>query len=119
MEPNIWGDFLMKQAPVIIVLGLGIYFLYKYFVSQIKSKDEIIKEKDALLIATIKEKDELLISTMKAKDEKIDHQTKAVMELYGRAVEAQNRNSDVCEQLLEVLKETRDEIREVKQKIAA
>jgi hypothetical protein len=116
VDANIWGDFLMKQAPVIVVLGLMLYFSYKYFTSQQAAKDLLIKEKDTLLITTIREKDELLISTVESKDQKIDEQNKAVMSLYGKAIEAQNRNSEVCEQLLEVLKETRDEVRQLRER---
>ena len=41
-----WIDFLSKQLPVIVVLGFGIYWLCKYFIKVIESKDEIIKEKE-------------------------------------------------------------------------
>jgi hypothetical protein len=117
-ESDLWGDFLMKQTPVIIVLGLFCYFMYKYFVSQQTSKETTIKEKDTLIISTIREKDLLLIETVKVKDQKIDEQNKAVMELYGKAIEAQNKNTEVCEQLLEVLKDTRNDIRHLSEKIS-
>jgi hypothetical protein len=106
IEQSLWTDFLMKQAPVIIVLGLISYFMYKYFISQQDKKDATIKEKDALFIATIT-----------AKDEKIDEHQQAVMELYGKAIEAQNRGNMVQEQLLEVLKETKDEVNKLSDKI--
>jgi hypothetical protein len=106
IEQTLWNDFLMKQAPVIIVLGLFCYFMYKYFITQQDKKDTTIKEKDALFISTIA-----------SKDQKIEeHQTK-VMELYGKAIEAQNKGNLVQEQLLEVLKETKDDINKLSDKI--
>jgi hypothetical protein len=103
---QLWSDFLMKQAPVIVVLGLFCYFMYKHFTRQ--------ADKDG---TTIKEKDALLIETIRLKDDKIEEQSKSVMELYGRAIEAQNRNSEVQEQLLEIIKETRESVRELNNKI--
>jgi hypothetical protein len=105
---QLWTDFLMKQAPVIVVLGLFCYFMYKHFTGQQDKKD-----------ITIKEKDMLLIETIKLKDAKIDEQSKSVMELYGRAIEAQNRNSEVQEQLLEIIKDTRESVRELNSKISS
>jgi hypothetical protein len=61
----------------------------------------------------------LLIETIKLKDAKIDEQSKSVMELYGRAIEAQNRNSEVQEQLLEIIKDTRESVRELNSKISS
>jgi hypothetical protein len=106
MEQSIWSDFLMKQAPVIVVLGLCCYFMYKYFSAQQDKKDATIKEKDALFIATIT-----------AKDEKIEEHQKSVMDLYGKAIEAQNRSTAVQEQLLEVLKETKEDVNRLSDKI--
>lgn len=43
---NFWFDFLSKQLPVIVVLGIFCYGMYKYFIAVINKKDEIIEEKD-------------------------------------------------------------------------
>ena len=95
MEQSIWTDFVAKQAPVIIVLAIFCYGMYKYFIQQQNKKDEIIK----------------------AKDDRIDEQQDKVMDLYGKAVESQNRGNVIQEQLLAVLKETKEEINKLSDKI--
>lgn len=52
-----WTDVLMKQAPIVIVLCVGLYFMYKYFVAQITAKDALIASKDT----HIKEQNDKLI----------------------------------------------------------
>lgn len=89
---SIWNDFLIKQAPVIVVLGLFCYFMYKYFIQQQNKKDETIKEKDKLLVDTIQRNQDSLT------------------ELLTKSTEAINRNSSVQEQLVDLIKETRDEV---------
>lgn len=37
-------DFLLKQLPVIVVLGIFCYFMYKYFTKVIDAKDAIISD---------------------------------------------------------------------------
>jgi F0F1-type ATP synthase membrane subunit b/b' len=46
MDPQIIQDFLLKQLPVIVVLGFFCYFMYKYFTGVINTKDVLIREKD-------------------------------------------------------------------------
>lgn len=41
-----WFDFLSKQLPVIVVLGIFCYGMYKYFIAVISKKDQIIEDKD-------------------------------------------------------------------------
>jgi hypothetical protein len=95
MEQTIWADFLMKQAPVIIVLGLFCYKMYTYFIAQQDRKD----------------------ATIASKDNKIEEHQQKVMELYGNAIEAQNKGNLVQEQLLEVLKETKEDVKHLSDKI--
>lgn len=43
---KILQDFLFKQMPVIVVLGLFCFFMYKYFTKVIDDQQELIREKD-------------------------------------------------------------------------
>lgn len=95
MEQTLMNDFLMKQAPVIVVLLGGMWLMYKYFTTQQDKKDLIIA----------------------AKDEKLEEHQKDVRDLYGKAIEAQNRGNQVQEQLLEVLKETKEDVNELSKRI--
>lgn len=95
IEQSIWTDFVAKQAPVIIVLLVGMFGMYKYFVAQQNKKDAIISDKDR----------------------KLEEQSARVMDLYGKAIESQNRGTLVQERLLEVLKDTQDDINRLNDKI--
>ena len=78
---NAWFEFLTKQAPVIIVLGLGVYAMYKYFVAEATKKDAIIA----------------------LKDDHIQGQNEEVMHLYKMAIEAQTKSIQVQEQLIDLI----------------
>lgn len=59
MEQSIWSDFFMKQAPVIIVLSLFCYFMYKYLTGVIAAKEVIIQAKDKRMEELLEEYMEL------------------------------------------------------------
>ena len=46
--PGIW-EYLIQQAPVVVLLALVCYFGFSFFSKQMKMKDAIIKEKDEAL----------------------------------------------------------------------
>ena len=46
MDSQIIQDFLLKQLPVIVVLGLLCFFMYKYFTGVIDSMNERLIKKD-------------------------------------------------------------------------
>lgn len=66
-------DILVKQSPIIVMLCVFLYFMYKY----IMLKNGIIEKKDTIII----------------------EQQNRLMELYGDAVKSQNRLSTVIEEL--------------------
>lgn len=41
-----WSDFLLKQVPVVAVLGYFCYWLTSYFIKVVNSKDERLLHKD-------------------------------------------------------------------------
>ena len=75
---DIWA-YLLQQAPVIVVLGLVCFGLYK----ALKARDAEIRVKDTQLA----------------------NERKELMELYGQAVQAQQRGNDIQLQLIAVIKE--------------
>lgn len=89
MEQSIWTDFVAKQAPIVIVLAIFCYGMYKFFTGQLKARDAIIREKD----------------------KNITDQNAKVMDLYGRAIEAQNRSTLISEQLLDSVNKLNDKIK--------
>ena len=91
----LWNDFLVKQAAVIVVLGLVVYFMYKYFVAESAKKDGIIA----------------------AKDLHIEEQNKEVMLLYKMAIETQTKSIQLQEQLIDLIKEVKNDIHELHKKI--
>lgn len=80
-ETQIWADFLLKQLPVIVVLSIFCYCMYKYFTKTIEQKDASIKEKDE----EIKELHEKLLNVTK------------------QCIEASNKNSDASNGLKDVI----------------
>lgn len=66
-------DILLKQSPVIVLMGITLYIMYNY----INQKNKVIKEKDDLIIE------------MHGK----------LMVLYGQAVTSQNSLTNVIEEL--------------------
>ena len=90
LPSELWS-YLVQQVPVVVVLGVFCWFLYKL----ILKRDATIKEKDILL-----EKDR-----------------GQMMELYGKAIEAQNkttealnRSNEIQLQLIELIKDTKDDV---------
>lgn len=75
---DIWA-YLLQQAPVIVVLGVVCFGMYK----AIKARDAVIKEKDAQMATERKE----------------------LMLLYGQAIAAQTKGNDIQLQLIAVIKE--------------
>lgn len=88
MEQSIWNDFLMKQAPTIVVLGLFCYGMYKFFTAQQDKKDQLIATKDT----------------------ELREQTKEVKDLYGKSIETNTKTNIILEQLLDIQKEIKSEI---------
>lgn len=75
---DIWA-YLLQQAPVIVVLGVVCFGMYK----AIKARDAVIKEKDSQMATERKE----------------------LMALYGQAIAAQTKGNDIQLQLIAVIKE--------------
>ncbi len=94
---DLWS-YLLQQVPVVVVLGVFCFFLYKL----ILKRDAIIKEKD----------------------EQLAQDRKEVMELYGEAIksanrttEALNRTSETQVQLIELIKDVREDIMDLRELI--
>ena len=104
-DTTLLGDIMDKSLTVAILLGV-LYFLYKYHSAQQDKKDALLKEKELVFLSTIKEK-----------DNRIDEQQKAMMELYGKAIEAQSKGNMIQEQLLDVLQRTREDVTRLSSKI--
>jgi len=66
---ELWVDFFSKQVPVILVLGMVIYFGYRYFVSQAEKKDQIIASKDLQLREQTDRLIDLYVEDIKTKSE--------------------------------------------------
>jgi hypothetical protein len=88
MEQSIWSDFLVNQAPSIVIIGVFCYGTYKYFTAQQEKKDNLIAQKDSQIAA----------------------QTKEATDLYGKAIEAHTKSNMLQEQLMDLLKEIKTEI---------
>ena len=86
---QIWIDLLSKQAPIILVLCLGSYGMYKYFTAQIAKASDANDAKDAI----------------------IQDQNAKVMALYGKAIEASTKATEVQEQLIDLIKETKADVK--------
>lgn len=91
---DLWS-YLVQQVPVVVVLGVFCVFLYKLIIK----RDATIKEKDGLL-----EKDR-----------------NQMMDLYGKAIEAQNKTADALNrsneiqlQLIELIKDTKDDVSDLR-----
>lgn len=69
MEQSIWSDFLIKQAPVIIVLAIFCYGMYKYLT-------RVISEKEAVIAAKDKRMEELLEEHMNLQKQNIETYSK-------------------------------------------
>jgi Na+/H+ antiporter NhaB len=91
METQIWTDFLMNQAPVIIVVCIGIYAIYKHFTKTDAQKDLIIKEKDI----------------------KLEEHYNRTTDLYAKAVEAIVIGSQINQRQIEVIEETSKNVRDL------
>lgn len=74
---------------MVIILAIFCYGMYKFFTAQITKKDSIIQEKD----------------------KNISDQNSKVMDLYGKAIEAQNRSTLISEQLLESVNRLNDKVK--------
>ena len=77
-----WLDFLTKQMPVIVVLGIALYVDRKYFTEAIIKKDEIIE----------------------AKEEEIRDLNKKLLELTKNFLTAFNKNTDVLDDIRDLIK---------------
>ena len=92
---DLWS-YLVQQVPVVVVLGVFCWFLYKL----ILKRDATIKEKDILL----------------------ERDRAEMMSLYGEAIKAQNktaetlnRSNDIQLQLMELIKDVRDDIQDLRE----
>lgn len=88
MEQSLWSDFLMKQAPVIVVLSVFCYGMYKFFTAMIAKKEAQIESKDVQITA----------------------QTERCTDLYGKAIETNTKTNLLLEQLLDIQKEIKTDI---------
>lgn len=89
---DLWSYFA-QQAPVVAVLGLFCWFLYKL----ILKRDETIKEKDLLLQQDGKDTRFLYGEAIKAQN---------------KTTEALNRNNEIQLQLMELMKDVKRDIKD-------
>jgi hypothetical protein len=99
LEQSIINDFLFKQAPVIAVLGLGLFFMYRYFTGLLNKKEEALMEKDKLYLDTIKEDKNLII------------------ELHTKTLASIDSNTKVQERMIDMIDELKDEVVRLREKI--
>lgn len=94
---DLWS-YLVQQVPVVVVLGIFCWFLYKL----ILKRDITIKDKDVLL----------------------EQSRKEVMNLYGEAIKSQNkmtealnRGNEIQLQLIELIKDVQTDVDHLKELI--
>lgn len=89
-----WLDFLTKQVPVVVILGIFSYAMYKYFTAVIQKKDDdfskILDKKDVVILEKEKEIKEL---------------HREVRELTIKCLEAFNRNTEAVHDLRETIRD--------------
>lgn len=89
-----WFDFLTKQAPLIVVLGFGVYCMYKYFTA-------VIKQMNADFAKLLDRKDGII----EAKETEIKALYVEVRDLTIKCLEAFNRNTDAVQRNTEAVKQ--------------
>lgn len=86
---NFWLDFITKQIPVIVVMGLGLYFISKYF------KEEIIR----------------LNGWIRLKDEEIKILNEKILEMSGKIITVSEKVFSALENNTDALHDLKNEIR--------
>ena len=89
-ETQIFYDFLLKQLPVIVVLSIFCYCMYKYFTRVIEQKDRVISEKEQ----EIKELHECLLDVTRMSIEALNKNSEASNGLKEAIVMAQRKFRD-------------------------
>lgn len=89
---QILTDFLFKQLPVIVVLGLLCYFMYKYFT-------KVINDMQTAFTKDIERKDQ----TISKKDEEIKDLHKTIITMTITNNELTSKNNEVIGKLRELI----------------